>query len=80
MCQAPEYAIDVEDEKQVAEFRNLIWPVVEETNKDAPNFNRSLKEMIPVTSKDKPMLRAGKSAMTTMATLSHYESEIDALG
>ncbi|KAI6105202.1 hypothetical protein EV401DRAFT_2013495 [Pisolithus croceorrhizus] len=37
----PEYAIDVEDEKQVAEFRNLIWPVVEETNKDAPNFNRS---------------------------------------
>ncbi|KIO03672.1 hypothetical protein M404DRAFT_1001160 [Pisolithus tinctorius Marx 270] len=75
----PEYAIDVQDEKQVAEFRNLIWPVVEEANKDAPSFSRIFKEMILVTSKDKPMLRASKGTVTKKATLSLYESEIDAL-
>ncbi|KAI6138696.1 putative non-ribosomal peptide synthetase [Pisolithus thermaeus] len=75
----PQYAVDVEDEKQVAEFRNLIWPVVEEANKDAPNFSRIFKEMILVTSRDKPMTRAGKGTVTKKATISLYESEIDAL-
>ncbi|KAI6102822.1 putative aminoadipate reductase [Pisolithus sp. B1] len=75
----PQYAVDVEDEKQVAEFRNLIWPVVEEANKDAPNFSRIFKEMILVTSRDKPMSRAGKGTVTKKATMSLYESEIDAL-
>ncbi|KAI5999974.1 putative aminoadipate reductase [Pisolithus albus] len=75
----PEYAIDVSDVKQVAEFRNLIWPVVEEANKDAPNFSRLFKEMILVASRDKPMLRAGKGTVTKKATLSLYEAEIDAL-
>ncbi|KAI5992035.1 putative aminoadipate reductase [Pisolithus orientalis] len=75
----PEYAIDVKDEKLVAEFRNLIWPVVEEANKDAPDFSRIFKEMILVTSKDKPMLRTGKGTVAKKATLSLYESEIDAL-
>ncbi|KAI6017887.1 putative aminoadipate reductase [Pisolithus marmoratus] len=77
-----EYAIDVEDQKQVAEFRNLIWhvrPVVEEANQDAPNFSRIFKEMILVTSRDKPMLRTGKGTVTKKATLSLYESEINAL-
>ncbi|KAI5992131.1 hypothetical protein EDD15DRAFT_2519217 [Pisolithus albus] len=72
-------AIDVSDMKQVAEFRNLIWPVVEEANKDAPNFSRIFKEMILVASRDKPMLRAGKGTVTKKATLSLYEAEIDAL-
>ncbi|KAI5990800.1 putative aminoadipate reductase [Pisolithus marmoratus] len=75
----PEYAIDVENQKQVAEFRNLIWPSIEEANKDAPNFSRIFKEMILVTSRDKPMLRAGKGTVTKKATLNLYESEINAL-
>lgn len=75
----PAYAIDVEDVKQVAEFRNLIWPVVEEANTDAPNFSRIFKEMILVTSRDKPMLRAGKGTVTKKATMSLYEAEINAL-
>ena len=59
----------------VAPFR----PVVEEANKDAPNFSRVFKEMILVTSPDKPMLRAGKGTVTKRATIKLYEHEIDAL-
>ncbi|KAI6156288.1 putative aminoadipate reductase [Pisolithus thermaeus] len=75
----PEYAINVGDEKQVAEFRNLIWPVVEEANKDAPNFSRIFKEMILITSRDKPILRTGKGSVAKKATLSLYEAEVEAL-
>ncbi|OAX30525.1 acetyl-CoA synthetase-like protein, partial [Rhizopogon vinicolor AM-OR11-026] len=44
------YEIDVDDETQVAEFRNQVWPEVEEANKEAPAFSRIFKEMILVTS------------------------------
>ena len=57
----------------------LVRSVVEEANKDAPNFSRIFKEMILVTSTDKPMLRAGKGTVTKKATIKLYESEIDAL-
>ncbi|KAI6017886.1 putative aminoadipate reductase, partial [Pisolithus marmoratus] len=75
----PEYAIDVEDQKQVAEFRNLIWPMVEEANQEAPSFSRIIKEMILITSRDKPMSRTAKDTVTKKVTLSLYESEINAL-
>jgi len=57
----------------------LVRPVVEEANKDAPNFSRIFKEMILVTSTDKPMLRAGKGTVTKKVTIQLYEPEIDAL-
>ena len=57
----------------------LVRSVVEEANKDAPNFSRIFKEMILVTSTDKPMLRAGKGTVTKKATIKLYEPEIDAL-
>lgn len=52
---------------------------VEEANKEAPAFSRLFKEMILVTSMDKPMLRAGKGTVIKKATMKLYESEIDAL-
>lgn len=52
---------------------------VEEANKGAPAFSRIFKEMILVTSKDKPMLRAGKGTVIKKATTKLYEQEIDAL-
>ena len=52
---------------------------VEEANKEAPTFSRIFKEMILVTSKEKPMLRAGKGTVIKKATMKLYESEIDAL-
>ncbi|KAF9228211.1 acetyl-CoA synthetase-like protein [Gyrodon lividus] len=75
----PEYAIDVTDDRQVAEFRNRIWPEVEEANGEAPKFSRIFREMILVTSKGKPMLRAGKGTVIKKATMKLYESEIEAL-
>ncbi|KAI6125333.1 putative nonribosomal peptide synthetase [Pisolithus croceorrhizus] len=59
--------------------RQVLGVLVEEANKDAPNFSRIFKEMILVTSRDKPMTRAGKGTVTKKATISLYESEIDAL-
>ena len=52
---------------------------VEEANKEAPAFSRIFKEMILVTSKEKPMLRTGKGTVMKKATMKSYESEIDAL-
>ncbi|KAG2047412.1 putative aminoadipate reductase [Suillus hirtellus] len=71
--------IDVDDEKQLAEFRNRVWPDIEEANKEAPAFSRIFKEMILVTHSEKPMLRAGKGTVTKKATIKLYEEEINAL-
>ncbi|KAG2030449.1 hypothetical protein BDR03DRAFT_878261, partial [Suillus americanus] len=70
---------DVDDEKQLGEFRNRVWPDVEEANNEAPAFSRIFKEMILVTRTDKPMLRAEKGTVNKKATVKLYEEEIDAL-
>ncbi|KAI6117045.1 hypothetical protein EDD16DRAFT_1520243 [Pisolithus croceorrhizus] len=79
-----EYAINVEDEKQVAEFGNLIWHVAlpHLRNHAAPSVNlcRIFREKILVTSRDRPVLRTGKGTVTKKVTLSLYKSEIDVLG
>ncbi|KAG1835812.1 putative aminoadipate reductase [Suillus subalutaceus] len=71
--------IDVDDEKHLAEFRNRVWPEIEEANNEAPAFSRIFKEMILVTHSEKPMLRAGKGTVTKKATVNLYEEEINAL-
>ncbi|KIK91581.1 hypothetical protein PAXRUDRAFT_149195 [Paxillus rubicundulus Ve08.2h10] len=75
----PEHAIDVNDENAVIEFRNKIWPVVEEANKASPAFSRIFKEMILIASSDKPMLRAAKGTVQRKGTLQAYETEINVL-
>lgn len=74
-----EFAVDTEDEDQVAEFRDLIWPIVDEANKVTPAFSRIFKEMILITSKDKPLARAAKGTIMRKAALKDYHSEIEAL-
>ncbi|KAG1870690.1 putative aminoadipate reductase [Suillus subalutaceus] len=71
--------IDVDDGKKLAEFRNRVWPEIEEANKEAPAFSRIFKEMILVTRSKKPMLRAGKGTVMKKATVELYEAEINAL-
>ncbi|KAG1835273.1 putative aminoadipate reductase [Suillus variegatus] len=71
--------IDVDDEKDLAEFRNRVWPHIEEANNEAPAFSRIFKEMILVTRSEKPMLRAGKGTVTKKATIKLYEEEINAI-
>ncbi|KAG2347280.1 acetyl-CoA synthetase-like protein [Suillus weaverae] len=73
------HEIDVNDEVQVSEFRNRVWPEIEEANKAGPAFSRIFKEMILVTRKEKPMPRAGKGTVTKKAVSQIYEEEINAL-
>ncbi|KAJ7604122.1 putative aminoadipate reductase [Roridomyces roridus] len=75
----PQQKVDPSDEKQLAEFRNLIWPVIQEANENAPSFARIYKEMILLTQPSKPMVRAPKGTVIKKATLALYNAEIDAL-
>ncbi|KAG5652628.1 putative NRPS-like protein biosynthetic cluster [Sphagnurus paluster] len=75
----PGHNIDTKDNSQVAELRNKLWPTIEEANKAGPTFSRIFKEMILITSKDKPLPRTGKGTIMRKAALTLYEKEIDAL-
>ncbi|KDR70727.1 hypothetical protein GALMADRAFT_75816 [Galerina marginata CBS 339.88] len=73
------HAISVDDEGQVAAFRNLIWPTVEEANSVAPAFSKIFKEMILITHKGKPLPRAPKGTVMRKSALQTYNQEIEAL-
>ncbi|TCD69319.1 putative NRPS-like protein biosynthetic cluster [Steccherinum ochraceum] len=75
----PEHAFDPADLVRLAQFRNQVWPYVEEANKLAPAFARIFKEMIIVTDPGKPMGRAGKGTVQRKHTLKNYEKEINQL-
>ncbi|KZP33068.1 acetyl-CoA synthetase-like protein [Athelia psychrophila] len=65
--------------EDLSEFRNRIWPLVEEANKIAPKFGRVIKETIIFTAADRPMKRTGKGTVAKKATMKAYAAEIDAL-
>ncbi|KAG1900203.1 putative aminoadipate reductase [Suillus fuscotomentosus] len=75
----PGHDIDVKDEAQVSDFRNRVWPEIEETNKAGPAFSRIFKEMVLVTCREKPLPRTGKGTITKKAASQLYEEEINAL-
>ncbi|KAG6824420.1 hypothetical protein H0H92_006932 [Tricholoma furcatifolium] len=54
-------------------------PVVEEANGVAPAFSRIFKDMIVLTSKEKPLPRSGKGTILRKAALALYKDEIDTL-
>ncbi|KAF8954562.1 hypothetical protein BDZ97DRAFT_1975945 [Flammula alnicola] len=73
----PPHTIDVNNETQLVNIRNTLWPIVEEANKIAPAFSRIFKEMILIASRDKPLPRAGKGTVMRKAALLAYQNEID---
>ncbi|KAF9000302.1 hypothetical protein BDQ17DRAFT_1427302 [Cyathus striatus] len=74
-----ELAIDIHDPKQVADFRTRAWPIIEGANVDAPAFSKIFKEMILITSPDKPLPRTAKGTVMRKAALQLYDEEIEAL-
>ncbi|KAF8971811.1 hypothetical protein BDZ97DRAFT_1913708 [Flammula alnicola] len=76
---ASAYEIDVENLEQVAQFRNLVWPVVEEANKIAPAFSKVFKEMILISDRRKPLPRAAKGTVMRKLALNLYAEEIEEL-
>jgi long-subunit acyl-CoA synthetase (AMP-forming) len=74
-----EYTIDPNNNHTLVVFLNRIWGAVEEANRDSPAFARIYKEMILVSSSDKPLPRTGKGNVQKKAALKLYEKEIDTL-
>ncbi|KAG1866982.1 putative aminoadipate reductase [Suillus tomentosus] len=74
-----DHFIDVDNEEQVAQFRNRVWPHVEDANASAPTYSRIFKEMILVARRNKPVSRTMKGTIERKAALQAYEQEIDAL-
>ncbi|EKM50750.1 uncharacterized protein PHACADRAFT_153004 [Phanerochaete carnosa HHB-10118-sp] len=59
------------------EFRNKLWPVVEEANRTAPAFAKIFKEMIIVTERGRPLPRTAKGTVIRKQALKAYENEIN---
>ncbi|KAF8215612.1 acetyl-CoA synthetase-like protein [Mycena galopus ATCC 62051] len=76
---AQQYEIDPTDEQQVLNFRNLIWPVIEQANENAPAFSRIFKEMVIVTQPGKPMVHTTKGNVSKKATFGLYKEEVEQL-
>ncbi|KAL1663173.1 hypothetical protein GGF50DRAFT_116273 [Schizophyllum commune] len=74
---APAHQVDVDDDVQVAAYRNAIWPLVEEANRSAPAYSRIFKELILITRKGKPLPRTEKGTVMRRLTLQVYKDEIE---
>ncbi|KAG6852049.1 nonribosomal peptide synthetase, partial [Blastosporella zonata] len=57
----------------------MLRSVIEEANKVAPTFSRIFKEMILITSRDKPLPRTGKGTVMRKMALKAYNEEIEGL-
>ncbi|KAL1943361.1 hypothetical protein VTO73DRAFT_4436 [Trametes versicolor] len=75
----PKEQFDPNDEAKLEEFRNKIWPTVEELNSYAPSHSRLFKETIMVTSPDKPLEYTAKGTPRRQVCIAAYAEEIDAL-
>ncbi|THH03024.1 hypothetical protein EW145_g6597 [Phellinidium pouzarii] len=73
------FSFDPVDTKKVIEFRNLIWPTIENINAYAPTHSRIFKEMILITSPSKPLLYTPKGTIRRRPILDQYTAEIDAI-
>ncbi|KAF7427854.1 hypothetical protein PC9H_007070 [Pleurotus ostreatus] len=75
----PTQSFDPHDKKQLAEFRDAIWPTIERVNKIAPRHSHLLKEMILVALPTKPLEYTAKNTARRQRIIAHYKAEIDAL-
>ncbi|KAI0350560.1 acetyl-CoA synthetase-like protein [Trametes cingulata] len=75
----PKEQFDPNDEEKLEEFRNKIWPTIEKVNDYAPSHSRLFKEMIMVTSPDKPLEYTAKGTPRRQVCIAAYAEEIDAL-
>ncbi|KAI5827846.1 acetyl-CoA synthetase-like protein [Schizophyllum commune Tattone D] len=74
---SPAHQVDVDDDVQVAAFRNAIWPLVEEANRTAPAYSRIFKELILIARKGKPLPRTEKGTVMRRLALQVYKDEIE---
>ncbi|KAM5541012.1 hypothetical protein V8D89_005323 [Ganoderma adspersum] len=75
----PKENIDPSDEVKLEEYRNKIWPSIEKMNAFAPSHSRIFKEMIMLTSPNKPLEYTAKGTPRRQICIKAYTDEIDAL-
>ena len=80
---SPAWLIECKEAAATAEgTSNLIdqiWPSIEQANDLAPDYARASKSAIVLTTKEKPMLRAGKGTVQRQLTIQMYQEELEAL-
>ncbi|KAE9392424.1 acetyl-CoA synthetase-like protein [Gymnopus androsaceus JB14] len=69
--------VGMNDQAQVSDFRNKLWPIIEEANRLVPAFSRIYKEMILIASSTKPLPRTPKGAVMRKMAYKEYEKEIN---
>ncbi|VDB87373.1 unnamed protein product [Peniophora sp. CBMAI 1063] len=75
----PATPFDSNDLEKVQAFRDAIWPTICRMNEYAPAHSRVLKEMILVTSPEKPLEWTAKGTVRRNVSLAKYEDEIEAI-
>ncbi|KAF9811531.1 hypothetical protein IEO21_06535 [Rhodonia placenta] len=75
----PDHTIIPGHDHVLAEFRNMLWPQIEEANRIAPAHARIYKEMILVTDSARPLIRAAKGTIVVKQSLALYEEDINNL-
>ncbi|KAI5461942.1 hypothetical protein BGZ63DRAFT_354238 [Mariannaea sp. PMI_226] len=58
---------------------NKIWSTIEKANQRAPSSAQISRHMVAFTSREKPMLRAGKGTVQRKLTVDLYSKELDML-
>ncbi|KAI0784440.1 male sterility protein-domain-containing protein, partial [Abortiporus biennis] len=79
---SPEFAFDPTSkggELLLEKFRHMIWPTVERMNEFAPQHSRLFKEMIIVSTPNKPFTHTAKRTVRRPAVIKEYDPEIEAL-
>ncbi|PCH34918.1 NAD(P)-binding protein [Wolfiporia cocos MD-104 SS10] len=75
----PAFRFDLTDQGKLAEYRNKIWPTIENMNSFAPQHSRLFKEMIIVAKASKPFTYTAKNTARRHAVISDYAEEINTL-
>lgn len=69
--------IDTSDPVKKRQLVADVWPLVEAANRDAPGHARLSKELVLLTTADKPFLRTPKLSIRRKPTIERYAVEID---
>lgn len=67
----------METSEQRAAAIELVWPAIEATNRMSPTYAQVRKELVLLTTMQKPMVRSGKGTVQRPTTVQLYEKELD---
>ena len=76
----PDAGVDCSDAERVTSFREVIWPLVEQANRDIDAHGAVSKDMIVITSsRTRPLQRTDKGSLARKEIYHSFRKEIDAV-